>query len=67
MRQLASCPPQHNTLRRAPLSAEDLTLPLTQDADYRAIQLIPNELITPARRYAGWAMASIRQTYAALR
>ncbi|WAM44724.1 adenine deaminase [Edwardsiella piscicida] len=48
-RQQVSCPPQHNTLRRAPLRAEDLTLPLTQGADYRAIQLIPNELITPAR------------------
>ncbi|PEH71197.1 adenine deaminase [Edwardsiella tarda] len=46
-RQLASCPPQHNTVQRAPLSADDLTLTLTPGTAYRALTLIPNELITP--------------------
>lgn len=46
-----SAPPYGNTVRRAAVTSEELTLRLTPGARYRAIEVIPNELITRAREY----------------
>lgn len=48
-RQRRSLPPEGNTIRRQPVSAADLTIPLETDARYRTIEIIPNELITHKR------------------
>ena len=39
-------PPVQNTIRRNPVNAAELALPLEVGVSYRAIQIIPNELIT---------------------
>ncbi|WP_312383362.1 adenine deaminase [Atlantibacter subterraneus] len=46
-----SRPPLGNTVQRAMVAPEELTLRLASGARYRAIEVIPNELITRAREY----------------
>ncbi|WP_312972198.1 adenine deaminase [Atlantibacter sp.] len=47
-----SRPPLGNTVQRARVTPEELTLRLTSGARYRAIEVIPNALITRAREYS---------------
>lgn len=45
-RLAASSPPVQNSVRRAPMKAAELTLSLQTGHTYRAIGIVPNELIT---------------------
>ena len=45
-RLATSQPPMQNSVRREPMKAADLTVPLQAGRAYRAIGIVPNELIT---------------------
>lgn len=55
-----SRPPLGNTVQRAAVTPAELTLRLTSGTRYRAIEVIPNELITRAREYQ-WSENAFEQ------
>ncbi len=55
-----SSPPLGNTVRRALTTPQDFSLPLTPGLRYRAIEVVPNELITHAREYR-WSEMAFQQ------
>lgn len=55
-----SSPPFYNTVKRTHVTPHDLTLSLTPGQHYRAIELIPNELITRTHDYC-WSQDAFSQ------